>query len=129
MDSNRCSREHSDQPPDNPPDDLDVLEAAVDGLARDLTGLPEPVRAQRVLRLRRLVDRQEGHWLNELAAVDACGGGRRRPGRPGALDRQLAAQPAAAGGQRGGPRPAESAPSCWSPWTWTACWATNPPSG
>ena len=77
MDSNWCSAEGStrpsENPPGSPPDDLAVLEADVDNLARDLSGLPEAVRAQRVLRLRRLVDRLEGHWLSELAGVDACG--------------------------------------------------------
>jgi hypothetical protein len=46
----------------------------VDDLAaQDLTGVTDAVRAERVLVLRRLVDRLEGHWLNELAAVDARG--------------------------------------------------------
>jgi hypothetical protein len=35
--------------------------------------LPEGVRAERVLVLRRLVDCLEGQWLGELAGVDACG--------------------------------------------------------
>jgi Domain of unknown function (DUF222)/HNH endonuclease len=70
MDSNTCSPD----PTVEPPDDLAALAAAVDGLAtRDLTGLPEAVRAERVRVLRRLVDRLEGHWLRELAAVDARG--------------------------------------------------------
>jgi hypothetical protein len=56
------------------PDGLAALTAAVDQLAaQDLDGLPDAVRAQRVLRLRRLVDRLEGHWLNELAGVDGRG--------------------------------------------------------
>src|ERR687892_1397141 len=50
------------------------LAAELAGLAaQDLTGLPDATRAQRVLRLRRLLDRLEGHWLQELAAVDARG--------------------------------------------------------
>ena len=54
--------------------DLAALAAAVDGLAtQDLDGLPDAARAERVLALRRLVDRLEGHWLRELAAVDARG--------------------------------------------------------
>jgi hypothetical protein len=70
MDSNRCSP----NPTAGPPDDLATLAAAVDGLAaRDLTGLAVGVRAERVLVLRRLLDRLEGHWLKELAAVDARG--------------------------------------------------------
>src|SRR5512132_562017 len=53
---------------------LTALTAAVDGLAaQDLNGLPDAVRAERVLQLRRLLDRLEGHWLNELVAVDAGG--------------------------------------------------------
>jgi hypothetical protein len=48
--------------------------AAVDELAaQNLHGLTDAVRADRVLELRRLVDRLEGQWLKELAAVDACG--------------------------------------------------------
>ena len=46
----------------------------MDGLAaQDLDGLADGVRAERVLELRRLVDRLEGHWLKELAGVDARG--------------------------------------------------------
>ena len=56
------------------PDGLTALAAAVEGLAaQDLDGLADAVRAERVLELRRLVDRLEGHWLSELAAVDARG--------------------------------------------------------
>jgi hypothetical protein len=55
-------------------DGLRTLSAAVDHLAaQDLTGLPDAVRAERVLVLRRLLDRLEGHWLQELAATDARG--------------------------------------------------------
>ena len=54
--------------------DLMELAAAVDGLAaHDLAGLPDAVRAERVLVLGRLVERLEGHWLKELAGVDALG--------------------------------------------------------
>jgi hypothetical protein len=57
-----------------PPDELAVLGAAVEALAaRDLGGLSDAVRAERVLGLRRLLDRLEGQWLKELAAVDARG--------------------------------------------------------
>ena len=53
---------------------LAELTVAVDGLAaQDLDGLADTVRAERVLVLRRLVDRLEGQWLRELAAVDARG--------------------------------------------------------
>jgi hypothetical protein len=66
MNSNWCS--------DTLPEGLKALAADVDDLAaQDLTGLAVGVRAERVLVLRRLLDRLEGHWLNELAGVDACG--------------------------------------------------------
>jgi hypothetical protein len=53
---------------------LGALAAAVDELAaQDLEGLSDAVRAERVMVLRRLVDRLEGHWLSELATVDARG--------------------------------------------------------
>jgi hypothetical protein len=56
------------------PAGLKALETVVDGLAgEDLEGLPDAVRAERVLVLRGLVDRLEGLWLGELAAVDARG--------------------------------------------------------
>src|SRR5215217_4754490 len=64
MDSNTHSDRHR----------LAALGAAVEQLAaQDLDGLSDAVRAERVLVLRRLLDRREGHWLKELAAVDACG--------------------------------------------------------
>jgi hypothetical protein len=70
MNSNTCSPEATA----GPPDDLATLTAAIDGVAaRDLTGLPIAVRAERILVLRQLLDRQEGLWLRELAAVDARG--------------------------------------------------------
>ncbi len=70
MDANTSSTTSS---PDRP-DRLAALTAAVDDLAaQDLDELPDPVRAARVLRLRRLVDRLEGLWLMELAGVDARG--------------------------------------------------------
>jgi hypothetical protein len=53
---------------------LAELTMDVDGLAAlDLDGLADTVRAERVLVLRRLVDRLEGQWLKELAGVDARG--------------------------------------------------------
>ncbi|HKP98821.1 MAG TPA: DUF222 domain-containing protein, partial [Actinomycetes bacterium] len=61
-------------PPAGPPDDLASLAAAVDGLAaEDLERLIDTVLAERVLALRQLIDRLEGHWLKELAAVDGRG--------------------------------------------------------
>ena len=53
---------------------LTALAAVVNDLAaQELDGLSDAVRAERVLVLRRLVDRLEGQWLNELAGVDARG--------------------------------------------------------
>jgi hypothetical protein len=73
MNPNTCSCRHRGQPPGNPPDDLAVLEADLANLAQDRTGLPAAVKAQRILRLRRLIDGLEGQWLRELADVDAAG--------------------------------------------------------
>jgi hypothetical protein len=82
MDSNTHSTRQSTSPaaspatspPAGPPDQLASLAAVVDGLAaQDLDGLSDVVRAERVLVLRRLVDRLEGQWLKELAAVDGRG--------------------------------------------------------
>jgi Domain of unknown function (DUF222)/HNH endonuclease len=56
------------------PDGLGLLTAAVAALAaQDLTQLADGEAAQRVLALRNLLDRLEGHWLRELAAVDGRG--------------------------------------------------------
>ncbi|MFL6217694.1 MAG: DUF222 domain-containing protein [Actinomycetes bacterium] len=41
--------------------------------AQNLDGLPDAVAAEQVLALRRLLDRLEGHWLKELATVEARG--------------------------------------------------------
>jgi Domain of unknown function (DUF222) len=66
-----------------PPDDLATLSAAVDRLAtRDLTGLTDTARVERLLALRRLLDRLEGCWLKELAAVDARGAAGADQGTP-----------------------------------------------
>ena len=103
------------QQPAGPPEDLadlaDLAEltAFLDRLnARDLDRLPDAVRAERVLVLRRLADRLDGQWLKELAGVDARGaaGAEARPA--GRVDRGLAAQPAAA--ERPGGQPAPSGP-------------------
>jgi hypothetical protein len=68
------SNTHSGSDPAGWLDRLAALEAAVDGLAaQDTGGLPDAIQAEQVLRLRRLVDRLEGHWLHHLAAVDAAG--------------------------------------------------------
>jgi hypothetical protein len=56
------------------PGGLDRLAAVVEELAaQDLTRLPDAEAAQRVLVLRKLVDRLEGQWLRELAGVDGRG--------------------------------------------------------
>jgi len=82
MDSNTHS---IDQPAEHParhsagnsgglPAGLTGLATAVEELAAQvLGGLPDPVAAEQLLGLRRLLDRLEGHRLNELAAVDARG--------------------------------------------------------
>lgn len=55
-------------------DPLAALASAVDQLAaQNLDGLPDAVAAEQVLALRRLLDRLEGHWLKELATVEARG--------------------------------------------------------
>src|SRR5688572_22193111 len=65
---------HSTPPSGQLDDDLALLEAAAGRLAaQDLDRLPDPVRAERVLALRGLVDRLEGLWLRELAGVDGRG--------------------------------------------------------
>jgi hypothetical protein len=67
------------------PDRLAALAAAVDGLAaQDLAGLPDAARAERVLVLRRLLDRLEGQWLGEVVAVDAWGAAGAETGTPDA---------------------------------------------
>src|SRR6266508_3331334 len=71
MDSNVYSIE---EPPAVEPVGLERLEAAIQDLAAQAVDrLPDGVAAARVLALRRLVDRLEGHWLQELAAVDGRG--------------------------------------------------------
>jgi Domain of unknown function (DUF222)/HNH endonuclease len=56
------------------PAGLDRLTAVVEELAaQDLAALSDGEAAQRVLVLRRLIDRLEGHWLRELAGVDGRG--------------------------------------------------------
>src|SRR4029450_11779657 len=60
--------------PEPPDDELTALATDVDGLAaQDLARLSAMVRTQRLLAWRRLLDRQEGLWLRELAALDAGG--------------------------------------------------------
>src|SRR5918994_812824 len=74
MDSNTHSTPPPGRHPDGQPDDLAALAAAADRLAaQDLNRLPDAALAERVLRLRQLLDRLEGHWLKELATVDGRG--------------------------------------------------------
>jgi hypothetical protein len=74
MNPNKCSCRHEDQPPGGPPDRWAALEAVVDDLAaQDRDRLTDAALAEGVLRLRRLLDRLEGQWLGELAAVDGRG--------------------------------------------------------
>jgi hypothetical protein len=56
------------------PASLAALAAVVDQLAaEDLDALPDSEAARRVLVLRGLLERLEGHWLRELAGVDRRG--------------------------------------------------------
>jgi Domain of unknown function (DUF222) len=74
MESNAYSSDRPTSQPTRHPAQLASLAAAVDELAaHDLDGLSDAALAQRVLQLRGLLDRLEGHWLAELAAVDARG--------------------------------------------------------
>jgi hypothetical protein len=62
---------------------IGLLAAAVDQLAaEDLDALPDAEAAQRVLVLRRLLERLEGHWLRELAGVDGRGAAGADQGTP-----------------------------------------------
>src|SRR5918995_3604496 len=74
MDSNTHSTPPPGRHPDGQPDDLAELTVVLDRLAaQDLDRLSDAARAERVLGLRRLVDRLEGQWLKELAGVDGRG--------------------------------------------------------
>src|SRR5215207_2067007 len=95
MDSNT----HSTQPPRPPSDELAALAAVADGLAtQDLDRLADAALAAQVLEFRRLLDRLEGHWLHQLAAVDGRRAAGAEAGPAGRLDRGLAPQPAPPGG-------------------------------
>jgi hypothetical protein len=89
MDPNTHSNLQADTPATRPstgqPHRLTALAHAVEELAaQDLDRLPDAVRAQRVLDLRRLLDRLEGHWLKELATVDGRGAAGADQGVPAA---------------------------------------------
>jgi hypothetical protein len=64
------SNTHSSRPPGG----LAAVAAELNVLdATDPESLAAQARTERILQLRRLVDRLEGHWLQELAGVDARG--------------------------------------------------------
>ena len=74
MDSNTHSTQPPGPPPGGPSPRLASLTAAVEELAaQDLDRLSDAALAAQVLELRRLLDRLEGHWLQQLAAVDGRG--------------------------------------------------------
>ena len=98
----------------SPPAGLPALVAELQELAaQDPDGLPDGARAERVLGLRGLMDRLEGQWLAELAAVDARGAAGAeqglRPARPppgcAARLRMGAGAAASCGADRPGPVP------------------------
>jgi hypothetical protein len=65
------------------PAGLGALAAAVDELAaQDLDRLGDAALADRVMALRGLMDRLEGHWLGELAGLDARGAAGAEEGVP-----------------------------------------------
>jgi hypothetical protein len=114
MDSNT----HSTLPPaDGTSDDgLGGLITAVDDLAAQSPNrLAATVRARRLLAWRQQLDRQEGLWLQELAALDALGAAGADQDAPAPSTAGLAAQPAA-DERRGGPqrRPYRPGPLSWS---------------
>src|ERR671913_1225086 len=74
MDSSTHSTQPPGQQPGGPPPRLASLTAAVEELAaEDLDRLSDAALAEQVLELRRLLDRLEGQWLHQLAAVDGRG--------------------------------------------------------
>ena len=95
MDSNTHSTQSPGPSRPGTRDDVAALTAVLDRLtARDLDRLSDGVRAERVLALRRLVERLDGQWLKELAGVDARGAAGAEDGLQVGLDRRLAPQPA-----------------------------------
>ena len=77
MNSNRRSCQQRQRPPGSPPEGLAALAADVDDpAAQDLAGLPDAARAERVLVLRRLLDRLEACGRASSPAWMAAG----RPG-------------------------------------------------
>ncbi|HWD48033.1 MAG TPA: hypothetical protein VHM23_30725, partial [Actinomycetota bacterium] len=87
----------------------------------------DPALTQGTRRLRRLLDRLEGHWLGDLAAIDSRGAAGADPGVPAASTAswlrhrlRLSHAAAASGGGCGRPRPGKA----WSPCK--ACWTQRP---
>jgi hypothetical protein len=81
MDSNTHSTSHSAGAPAG----LGALAAAVDELVdQDLDRLADAALAERVMALRGLLDRLEGHWLQDLADLDARGAAGAEHGVPAA---------------------------------------------
>jgi hypothetical protein len=73
MDSNTHSTSPTAGTPPGPAG-LSAVAAGIQALAdQDVDGLTDAARAERLMTLRGLVDRLEGQWLGELAAVDARG--------------------------------------------------------
>ena len=113
MNPNTCSCRQRDQPPGNPPDDLAALQAVIDRLAaQDRDHLPDAALADQILALRRLVDRLEGQWLGDLAALDARGAAGADQGIQGASTASWLRNRLRLG--------ATAASSCRSPRTWAA---------
>jgi hypothetical protein len=80
------------------PGGLDRLAAVVEELAaEDLAGMTDAEAAQRVLVLRGLIERLEGHWLRELAGVDGRGAAGADQGVPAESTAGCATAPAWAG--------------------------------
>jgi hypothetical protein len=113
----RCPAESLDGLADSPAG-LTGLAAVVAELnelaAQNPDRLADGVRAERVLVLRRLVDRLEGHWLSELAAVDAGGAagadqGVPAPSTAGWLRARLRMGPGRPGARCGPPGPCSAA--------------------
>src|SRR6266508_4026440 len=135
MDSNTSSTEL--------PVALGPLASAVEALAEeDLTRLPDAHAAQRVLALRSLLERLEGQWLRELAAVDARGAagaeqGVQAPSTAGWLRRRAGWSPTWPRSPTPTPpmrRPSGSMGGAASGcrqllrelWRWTGCWTPRP---
>ncbi len=104
MDTNTSSATPPAAAPTRAADDLDALDRLLDRLtAADPATLPDPLAAERVLRLRRQADRLEAVWQRELAALDGRGAagaetGAAAPSTAGWLRARLRLDRGAAGG-------------------------------